>query len=188
MSTARLIIADSEHSADLYYATRFLAPDPFILVQMNGRRTLLMSDLELDRARSQAKVEEVVSLSVLTEQAKRCGIAQPGLLDILDTFLKERGVTALEVPQTFSVAHADRLRERGYQLRAVADPFYPERVIKSEQEIAHLTQALRVTEQALERAIDLIHNAEVRDGTLWLGGGGPTGRRAPHPTHLRPEG
>ena len=40
-----LIIAASEADANLYYASRFLAPDPFVFVQANGRKLLLMSDL-----------------------------------------------------------------------------------------------------------------------------------------------
>ena len=35
MAVAKLIIADSEKNANLYYATRFLAPDPFIFVQLD---------------------------------------------------------------------------------------------------------------------------------------------------------
>ena len=52
MTTAKLFIADSERNANLYYATRFLAPDAFIFVHCNGRKTLLMSDLEVDRAKT----------------------------------------------------------------------------------------------------------------------------------------
>ena len=36
----RLIVATSETDADLLYATRFWAPDPFIFLQKNGKRTL----------------------------------------------------------------------------------------------------------------------------------------------------
>jgi len=47
----RLIIADSEKSADQLYATRFFAPDPFLFLEKNGRRIVLLSDLEVDRGR-----------------------------------------------------------------------------------------------------------------------------------------
>ena len=57
MSTrATLFYAASEADSNLYYATRFIAPDPFLYVDIKGERLLVMSDLEMDRARHQAKV------------------------------------------------------------------------------------------------------------------------------------
>ncbi|NDE30164.1 MAG: hypothetical protein EB076_08875, partial [Flavobacteriia bacterium] len=49
-----LIIADSEHSADMLYATGMFVPDPFIYLRVRGRSFLCMSDLELDRAAKEA--------------------------------------------------------------------------------------------------------------------------------------
>lgn len=184
MSRAQLLIADSEKNANLYYATRFLAPDPFIFVQVNGRKLLVMSDLELDRAKSQAKVDEVLSYTKVAQRAKqrlnaarppgppggaRAG-GEPTMLDVVDEILKAHQATAVEVPMDFSVGHADGLRKRGYEVVATPDPFYPERMVKSEEEIASLTQTLRATEDALESAIELIRNAQVTsDGTLEIG-------------------
>jgi hypothetical protein len=51
----RLIVATSEIDADLLYATQFFAPDPFIFLEQNGKRTLVLSDLEIDRGRKQAR-------------------------------------------------------------------------------------------------------------------------------------
>ena len=171
MSRARLIIADSEKNANLYYATRFLAPDPFVLAQINGRRLLLMSDLELDRAKAQAKVEEVLSSTTLQQQAKRRGVAQPTILDVVDELLKARKVKEVEVPTDFSVQHADGLRQRGYTVQPRPEPFYPERLLKSQEEIELIVQTLRTTEDALASAVELIRNSEVKsDGALWIGG------------------
>jgi len=171
MSTAQLIIADSEKNANLYYATRFLAPDPFVFVQVDGRALMVMSDLEVDRARSQAKVAEVLSYTKLAAQAKRRLNAEPAFLDVVDETLKHVGATMLEVPTDFSVHYADLLRKRGYTLTPKPEPFYPQRLIKSKEEVAYLTQTLRATEEALESAIELIRNAEAKpDGALWIGG------------------
>ncbi len=171
MSTAKLIIADSEKNANLYYATQFLAPDAFVFIQLNGRKVLVMSDLELDRAKSQAKVDEVLSYTKAARQAKQRLSKEPGYLDVIDEVLRGHGVKTLEVPMDFSVAYADGLRTRGYAVEAIPDPFYPERMIKSAREIKLLTQALRATEEALAAAIELIRNAEIKpDGTLWIGG------------------
>ena len=170
MGRARLIIADSEKNANLYYATRFLAPDPFIFAQVDGRRMLVMSDLELDRAKSQARVDEVHSYTVLAAQAKRGGIAEPTMVDVIHELLKSHHVTELEVPSDFSVVYADALRKRGLAVQPKADPFFPERMVKSEEEVALLTESLRITEDALASATELIRTSEVKNGTLWIGG------------------
>ncbi len=171
MTTARLIVADSEKNANLYYATRFLAPDPFIFVQVDGRRTMIMSDLELDRAKAQSTVEEVLSFSKLSKQAKARGVAEPTMMDVVDEFLKSHAVQGIEVPLDFGLAYADGLRKRGYTVQPKPDPFFPERMIKSEEEIRQLTATLRVTEESLEGAIGLIRNSEIAaDGTLRLAG------------------
>ena len=171
MSTARLIIADSEKNANLYYATRFLAPDAFIFAQINGHRLLIMSDLEVDRAKSQAKVNEVLSFTKLSQDVKQKGVAEPTMLDVVDELFKSRSISTIEVPGDFSVVYADGLRKRGYTVTPQPEPFFPERMIKSEEEIALLTESLRITEASLDTAIDLVHTSEVKpDGTLWIGG------------------
>ena len=70
-TTARLIYADSETNADLYYLTSFLAGDPFLFVEQGGKRTLLLSDLEIDRGRRESSVDEVLRLQKITEEVRK---------------------------------------------------------------------------------------------------------------------
>ena len=74
-SGARLIISESERGADMLHATGFRAPDPFVYLENSGRRSILLSDLEVDRGRREAKVDEVVASSdlekVLTLKTKQ---------------------------------------------------------------------------------------------------------------------
>ncbi|MGH7262762.1 MAG: M24 family metallopeptidase, partial [Candidatus Rokuibacteriota bacterium] len=79
---ALLLIAASESDSNLYYATRFLAPDPFVFLQVGGRKVLLMSDLEIDRSRAQARVDEVLSLSDYEGKARQRW-QSPRLIDIV---------------------------------------------------------------------------------------------------------
>ncbi|MEK7235583.1 MAG: aminopeptidase P family protein, partial [Nitrospirota bacterium] len=71
---ATVFIAASEIDANLYYATKFIAPDPFIYLEIKGERILVMSDLEMDRAKSQSSVDRVVSYSEVEGRAKTQGI------------------------------------------------------------------------------------------------------------------
>lgn len=164
-----LIIAASETDANLYYACRFLAPDPFVFVQAGGRRLLLMSDLEIDRARSQARVDEVLSYSVYEGKAKQRW-PRPALTDVVALLLEDLGVDGVAVPASFPLEHADRLREHGVGVTAKPDPFFPERLLKSEDEIAAIGESQRHTESALQTALDVLRESEIRgDLVYWRG-------------------
>lgn len=170
VDSAILIVAASEQDANLYYATRFWAPDPFIFAQINGQKILVMSDLELDRAKAEARVDEVLSISRMQKETKRSGVSQPGVSDLLDYLFKERQVTSLRVPPNFPVALADRLRAKGVTLEVGKDPFFPERMIKSKEEVAAIRETQRLTEEAVKSAVAVIQQADIKNGDLWLRG------------------
>lgn len=166
---AILIIAASETDSNLYYATDFLAPDPFIFLQVGREKVLLMSDLELDRAKAQAKADTVLSLSQyearLKEQRKK-----PSWINILDLYLKEREVKWLLVPADFPIEYADGLRGKGYMLEIKPEPFFEDRSIKSEREIGFIREVQQATEEAAEAAFAILREADIRDGWLYRDG------------------
>ena len=161
-----LIIAASETNSNLYYATRFLAPDPFIFLRIKGERILIMSDLEVDRARATATVDTVLSYSEYEERLRRRGVTSAGAVDIVDEFLEERGVARLLVPENFGFEHARQLQERGYELSTKREPFFEERAIKTEKEVRAIEATQRAVELAVQRAIDLLWAASVKDGLI----------------------
>src|SRR2546428_4581218 len=167
--TASLIIAASAADSNLYHACRFLAPDPFVYLEVNGRKTLLMSDLEVDRARSQARVDEVLSLSQWEAKARqRC--QSPGLTETVRLLVEDYGVKAVEVPADFPLELADRLRERGVTVTARPHPFFPARLIKSDEEVAAIEETQRHTEVAFEAAIQVLRESVIRgDQAMWKG-------------------
>lgn len=167
---ARLIIAASEADANLFYATRFLAPDPFVFLWHGREKILLMPDLELDRARVQAAVDSVLAIREYEDRARASGIERPTITDALWELLKERQVRSLLVPGSFPVEHADRLRGQGLTLHAKSEPFFEERLVKSPEEVQAIADAMRHAEAAMDAAIQAIHEAEPREGVLWWRG------------------
>jgi len=167
---ATLFIAASEQDSNLYYATRFMAPDPFIYLEIKGERLMVMSDLEMDRARTQASVDRVLSYSEIEQKAKKQGIKDPTAVDIVHVVLKESKIRRLSVPANFPVIHAARLQERGYSLKPKRDPFYEQRVVKTAEEVRHIEDAQRATEEAVAAAHTLLRRAEIKNEQLWLDG------------------
>ncbi|MBH0203239.1 MAG: aminopeptidase P family protein [Nitrospira sp.] len=174
---ATLFIAASEQDSNLYYATRFMAPDPFIYLEIKGERVMVMSDLEMDRARAQSSVDRVLSYSEIEQKAKKQGIKDPTAVDIVHVVLKESKIRRLSVPANFPVIHAARLQERGYSLKPKRDPFYEQRVVKTAEEVRYIEDAQRATEEAVAAAHALLRRAEIKDEQLWLDGAPVTSER-----------
>ncbi|MXY48411.1 MAG: aminopeptidase P family protein [Gemmatimonadetes bacterium] len=166
VNEAVLLIADSERDADMLYAAGMFVPDPFTFLQVGGRKTIMMSDLEIDRARAQSKVDEVVSLTDYTDRAKVGGNADPGLVDAVVELLREREVKHVSVPNGFPLGYADKLRDRGFEVASKADPFWDQRPVKTDDEVAAISDASRHTEEALRMAFGLLAEATVKDGLL----------------------
>ncbi len=163
---ARLFFADSETDSDLYYLTGFHAGDPFLFLEVEGRRTLFLSDLEVDRARNLQRVDEVVRLASITEGEDLPAEPFARIGAIVEKIAAERGVGAFDVSPRFPTALADVLRGRGLGIRWRPAPFVPERECKTSEEIEHIRAAVRHTEAALQAGIERIANAQIRDGKL----------------------
>ena len=161
-----LIIAASETDANLYYATRFPAPDSFIFIRLKGERILLMSDLEVDRARATATVDTVLSYSEYEERVKRQGVTAPTSIAVVDALMRERGISRLVVPENFSFEHARQLQARGYELASKPEPFFEERALKTSDEVKAIETAQRAVEAAVQRAIELISAASIKNGLI----------------------
>jgi Xaa-Pro aminopeptidase len=174
---ATLFIAASESDSNLYYATRFIAPDPFIYLEIKGERLMVMSDLEMDRAKTQASVDRVLSYSQIEERAKSLGIKEPTAVDIVHVILKEFNIRRLLVPANFPFIHATRLQELGYSLKPKRDPFYEQRVVKTAEEVHHIEASQRATEDAVALAFALLRQTEIKDGQLWIDGAVLTSER-----------
>ena len=167
---ALLVIGDSDRNADLFYATGFRAPDPFVFLWTPQSRLLLIGDLELDRARQQADVDEVLSLSRYTRSAAE-GDGKNGLPEgrygALLVLLAERRLRTLLVPAEFPVEAADLLRQHGLTLQVAPAPLFPQRSKKRLDEVGAIAAAQTAAERAMACAIEAIRGAEVRpDGVL----------------------
>jgi Xaa-Pro aminopeptidase len=161
---ARLIVAASDTDADMLYATKFWAPDPFIFLERNGKRTLVLSDLEIDRGRKQADADEFVMFSELEREVQGKSRKAPPYERVLAHFLKKRGVRSATVPANFPLRYAEELTMNKIRVRATNGFFWPAREAKSNEEVEMMGQALRITEQGLKRAIEVLTQSKSGSG------------------------
>jgi Xaa-Pro aminopeptidase len=160
-----LLYASSETDSNILYATGFFCPDPFIFIRTSkGRRVLVMSDLEMDRAKSQSKAHRVLSLSeYIALSQKRYGKA-PHVADVIATVSRSLGIRGFSVPENFPTGVADRLRKNGVRVSVIPDPFFNERLYKTPEEIKHIQRAMRITESGMQAAVDVVRKSSIRNG------------------------
>ncbi len=163
---SKMIYAASPRSADMLYATGFHAPDPFVFVEHRGRKTIILNDLEIDRGRREAKVDEVLSAS---ELGRDFGSQSPAILAA--GFLHRRKIRRVEVPSDFPLGMASDLAKAGIKVVAVPGHFWPEREIKNKRELVAIRHALRITAGGMKRAAEVLRASKIgRGGALrWNG-------------------
>jgi Xaa-Pro aminopeptidase len=162
-----LIYADSERDANILYGTGFNCGDPFIFIRTaSGKRHLVMSDLEIDRARAESNAHKVSSLARYTELTKDRIGGSPDISDILTTILRDFRIRSITVPEEFPVGVADRLRKNHIRVGTLPSPFFPERIYKSADEVAEIRKAMRVTERGMKAAIDALRSCRIRNRYL----------------------
>jgi len=167
---AILLVAASEGDANMLYAVGFFVPDPFIFFQHKEKKFAVLSDLEIDRAKKQAQVHRVLSLSVYQRKLRQLG-KPAAMIDVLDLIFRERGIRSLIVPANFSALLSDQLRAKGYSVQIKRDPFWPERETKNRVEVAQITESLRIARLGLEAGIRMLKRTRTkRDGYLYLNG------------------
>ncbi|CAF0696115.1 M24 family metallopeptidase [Candidatus Methylacidithermus pantelleriae] len=168
MKLVRLLYAASETNADMLYATRILVPDPFLWWEKNGETFAAFSRLEVDRARRLCSVQHVLATEEILPSEKKRHSPVALILAVSRKF----GFRSILVPPSFPVALADALRRKGLKVRVGPSPFFPGRAIKTEKEVEHILQAVRMAEAGLKRALEILERATIgKDNRLrWRGG------------------
>jgi Xaa-Pro aminopeptidase len=156
-----LMVADSERDANMLYAARLFVSDPFIYLRVNGRGYIVMSDLELERARKQATHCRVLSWTRLAARLRRDGIESPGIAHIIHRLLSEKRLNRVHVPPDFPYALARELRRLDIKVRLREGLFFPERQFKSPDELKKISAALMMAEVGLAEALQALKLARI---------------------------
>jgi len=162
-----LIVADSDHDADMLYAVGMFVPDPFIYLRLRGRNHIVMSDLEIDRARKQAPHCRVLPLNRYQDKLREAGIKQPGFTHVICAILREKRIQRLIVPKNFPYGLVHDLRRAGIKLDVASNALFPEREQKAPAEVRKISAALTMAEVGMAEAMQVLRSSKIgRDGRL----------------------
>lgn len=166
MAIARLIYNSTEHDTDLYYAIKMWVHDPFPYLEVRGKKILIMNDLEIDRAKKQAKVDKVWSINPFIEAAKKKHKTQT-TADVIYEILRKARVKKVEMPAQTTFTLVDALRKKGIKVVSGGNPFYPQRLIKTREEKQIMEKSQRTVFAALKKVEETLRASRAKGGKLY---------------------
>jgi len=169
---AILICGDTLRSPELRHEVPLGIGDPFLYLEIDGRRAVLTNVLEVDRIAQQAPELE----RLLGEQFGRDELIAQGLsYEQIDRELyvraaRELGIAAAAVPPDFPLGVADRLRAEGIELTPDDELFVERRRHKTDAELAGIRRAARAAVAGMEECARVLREAEIDGDGLRYGG------------------
>ena len=166
-----LISADSIRSPEMRHEVPVVVPDPFLYIERNGSRHVVVSPFEVERIQGQNGLQphpyeqfgwdELVAQGLPLEEVE---------LQTYVRAVRELGVESAVVPPTFPVELADRLRADGIEISPDRRSFVERRRVKTQAEVDGIKRAQRGAEAGMDAARDLFRRAEEKGGSLTVAG------------------
>jgi Xaa-Pro aminopeptidase len=175
---ALLLYSESQKDPNMYYLTKFLAPDPFIfLKKIESDPIIVINQMEYPRAQKQSIIEDVRSYldyeyfkTVQSSKEPKLGTAN----FIAKVVKKELGAgTRICVPPNFPLSVADVLRSADLTIVPIFDVVEKARETKDKQEVETIKEIQRVNEKTTSEAIQLIGESDVGNNKILLIDGKP---------------
>ncbi|HET7419087.1 MAG TPA: M24 family metallopeptidase [Candidatus Dormibacteraeota bacterium] len=158
-----VLIPIGDADPDFIHATGFAVESGLYVRFKDQDDVLVVSPLEADRARAQARVAKVVE--------DRDVYATGAWGALAARLLRERGFAEARVAAGLPAVHLEGLLAAGVDAKVDRTLFVAERRRKSERDAAAIEAAQKAAEAAVVEVVRELARAEIRDGVLWSDGG-----------------
>ena len=160
-----LIFADTLRSPELRHEVPIGIPDPFLYIERDGVRHLVISSMEIPRVAELGGFEIHPPEEFGLDELRRSGRT----FDEVSDEINVRAVRALGVeraigPASFPLQLADRLRASGVELTPDRQTFEARRRTKNGSELAGVRRAQVAAEAGMAAAGDLLRRAQAGAG------------------------
>jgi Xaa-Pro aminopeptidase len=167
---ALLVVGDTVRVPELRHEVPLAIADPFLFVEVDGTRHVVISVIDLDRVRELGGVEahplEEFGYDELLAQGLPIDVVRR---EVCVNACRRLGVSSASVPGGFPLAVADRLRDAGVVLAVDQGVFDDRRRVKSAAELAGIRRAQHAAEVGMRACVDLFRRAGRHNGSLVLG-------------------
>jgi Xaa-Pro aminopeptidase len=169
MAEGILMHSESEAQGDQLAASRFLAGDPFIYIEVGTHRSIAVGDFEVERARRESGADDVWGygeLGISEIHAENLG-RRAVESELTLRAARRAGLTRAIVPGWFPLATAEYLRAAGIEVHVDDAPFLQRRRQKDAEAIAAIREVTLVVEDTMRLIRRRLHACRVdADGTL----------------------
>lgn len=129
-----LLFASPNASSDMRWFTHYSCCDAFIAFTANGKKIAAITLLEIVRFRQQSGFDEVMDLAAELAKLRETDPAA-NTPELIAHFAKRYKVKSWSVPADFPAGLFVKLHQLGVKLSVGPTPFFPQRVIKTEEEL-----------------------------------------------------
>jgi Xaa-Pro aminopeptidase len=166
-----LIYGDTVRFPELRHEVAIGIPDPFLYVERNGTKHVVIGSMEIPRLDELGGLECHPPEEFGGDELIAAGLDYAQLREeIAVRAVQALGVSAAAVPQGFPLFLADRLRSEGVELTVDGELFDERRRIKSAEELRGIRSAQHAAEAGMSAARDLLKRADQDDGVLRVDG------------------
>lgn len=157
LSTNILLIGTGIDCPDIEYASGFRADGPVVFMRKGRRQYLVVPQFELGRARNSGRHVEVVTPDTLNlSGGKRKGASEWAL-----RLLQKCRVRMVTVPAFFPYGAAKRLERAGIRVRVAKGEVFPERAVKTRDEVRKIRESQQAAVIAIRAAVAMIARSEI---------------------------
>ena len=166
-SSTRVFAGIPALNQTLYHRLRFSVGDPVALIEQEGNATLILRDIEMDRARQKARVQQVYCPADFSPSEGLSGDRETATAQALSEYLRQHKISDVETDRSFPMSFVHEVTKAGIELTYNPLLGVNERRAKDEQEIAWLRTAQGTTAKVMTQACQLVANASANaDGSL----------------------
>ncbi len=176
MTTARMMAGIPTLNAGLYRRIRFLVGDPVAWIELDHgdgskQSTLILRDIEMQRAKASAKADKVACPADYTPSGGLSGDRETATAQSAAEFARRAGCKEVVVDRSLPMIFAEMFQRAGIAVQCDTEWGLIERRQKDETEIACIRYAQQQTEAVMQMACRTIAGAQLGPGnTLLLDG------------------
>jgi len=159
-NTARVMAGNPSTNKSLYREVRFMVHDAMIAIDLpDGSRTLILREIEIDRAKKHARANRVYGYSHFTPATGLSGDRDTAAAQSTVECLRRNSITSVIGDRTLPLLYVDEMQSAGIHVELDAEIGVADRRMKDADEVANLRKAQAVTEEVMRLACETVGRA-----------------------------
>lgn len=152
-----LLAGNTDTFPSIEYACKFRAPDPVVFLRSGIANYLVVPQMEFGRASRTGMPVQVFTPETLGLQ----GVGKGKIREWVFYLLKRLEIKTVTVPSLFPHGIARYLEKRGIKVSIATKELFPERAVKTQDELRKIRESQQAAVIAMRAAITLITDSEI---------------------------